>query len=147
MVKKRLIVSYQNLSEEVLDALNNKYPDGFENHVIKVDKGNNNFFYGVTVDHEETSYLVKVDVSIDSGFDGLDEDEDERGSTPHNNEDLLAGIAGDASAEEDANEAMDEISEEELDEIAEEDIDDEEDDYTMNDEIGNDDYSADEDEI
>ncbi|MBN2519260.1 MAG: hypothetical protein JXB17_02050 [Bacteroidales bacterium] len=77
MAQKRVIVSFQNLSEDVIDALNFKYPDGFENHVIKVDKGNNNYFYAVTVDYEDTSYLVKVDVSIDSNIDDFDNEVDE----------------------------------------------------------------------
>ena len=77
MAQKRLIVSLQNLPEDVIDALNYKYPDGFENHVIKVDKGNNNFFYAVTVDYGDTSYLVKVDVSIDSSIDNFENDVDD----------------------------------------------------------------------
>ncbi len=102
MAQKHVIVSYQNLSEDVIDALNFKYPDGFENHVIKVDKGNNNYFYAVTVDYKDTSYLVKVDVSIDSNLDEfeneVDEVEDIDVSDEENNE-LLTNFEDEPSSE------------------------------------------------
>jgi lipopolysaccharide export LptBFGC system permease protein LptF len=71
--KKKLIINYENLPPAVVEALNNKYPDGLENHVIRVDKGNGDFFYGVTIDTKDTSYLVKVNVTVDSNIDDLDE--------------------------------------------------------------------------
>lgn len=43
-----------------------KYPLGYNDYVIKVTKPNNDFFYAVTVDTEDASYLVKVDVKIDN---------------------------------------------------------------------------------
>ncbi|HEX3006542.1 MAG TPA: hypothetical protein VHO90_02895 [Bacteroidales bacterium] len=39
---------------------------GYNDYVIKVTKPNNDFFYAVTVDTEDASYLVKVDVKIDN---------------------------------------------------------------------------------
>jgi hypothetical protein len=66
MDKKKVIIHYNNLSAEVLEALREKYPDGHMHHVFKVTKPNNDFFYAVTVDTEDTSYLIKVDVKIDN---------------------------------------------------------------------------------
>ncbi len=66
MEKKRVIIHYNNLAPEVLEALREKYPDGHMHHVFKVTKPNNDFFYAVTVDTEDTSYLIKVDVKIDN---------------------------------------------------------------------------------
>jgi hypothetical protein len=66
MDKKKVIIHYNNLSPEVLEALREKYPDGHMQHVFKVTKPNNDFFYAVTVDTEDTSYLIKVDVKIDN---------------------------------------------------------------------------------
>ncbi len=66
MDKKRLIVNMNNLPAGVLEAIQKKYPDGYAYHVIKVPKGNNDFFYAITVDTENVSYLVKVNVKIDS---------------------------------------------------------------------------------
>ena len=72
MERKRLVVSYENLPPTVIEAIIRKYPDGYQNHVIKVQAGSNNF-HAVTVDLEEVSYLVKVKVKVDK-MDKLLED-------------------------------------------------------------------------
>ena len=66
MEKKRLVVSYKNCTEEVIEAIKKKYPTGYNDFVIKVQKPNNDFFYAITVDTADASYLVKVDVKIDN---------------------------------------------------------------------------------
>lgn len=66
MEKRKLVVSYKNASEDVLEAIKKKYPLGYNDFVIKVTKPNNDFFYAVTVDTDSASYLVKVDVKIDN---------------------------------------------------------------------------------
>jgi hypothetical protein len=66
MEKKRVIVHYNNLSPELLEALKLKYPDGHMNHIFKVTKPNNDFFYAVTLDLKDATYLIKVDVKIDN---------------------------------------------------------------------------------
>ena len=84
MDKKRLVVSYSNVSAEVLEAIRNKYPLGFSNHVIKVKTRGDEFFYAITVDTDEASYLVKVPVKIDtkgiSDDDSLGDMNDEQDS-------------------------------------------------------------------
>ena len=85
MGRKRLVASYENLPAEVIEAISRKYPDGYQNHVIKVQAGPNTF-HAVTVDLAEISYLVKVKVKVDkmdkfledavlSGEDDIKEDE------------------------------------------------------------------------
>lgn len=69
MERKRLIVQYNNLPPGVLEAIQKKYPLGWSNYVIKVETSNNNFFYAITVDTPEASYLVKVNVKIDQVVD------------------------------------------------------------------------------
>lgn len=72
--RKKVIVHINNVAPEVLDALNEKYPEGYKNHVIKITKPNNDFFHAVPVDLEDVSYLVKIDVKIDNVHqDKLDE--------------------------------------------------------------------------
>ena len=72
MEKKRLIINFNSLPEGVLDAIHKKYPNGYADYVIKVPKGNNDFFYAITVDTENASYLVKVNVKVDSVVDKED---------------------------------------------------------------------------
>jgi len=65
--KKRLVISFKNCSPEVLQAIREKYPmGGYGDAIIKVDKPNGDFFHAITVDFEDISYLVKVDVKIDN---------------------------------------------------------------------------------
>lgn len=64
--KKRVIKSIENISEDVMEAIRKKYPDGWANHVQRVDKGNGDFMHVITVDTEDASYLVKVKVKVDS---------------------------------------------------------------------------------
>ena len=64
--KKRLIVSYKNCPADVLQAIKEKYPLGYGDAIIKVDKPGGDFFHAITVDLEDTSYLVKVNVKIDN---------------------------------------------------------------------------------
>ncbi len=64
--KKRLIVSYHNLSPELLDLFKKKYPTGYLEYVMKITAPNDKVFYAVTLDTPDASYLVKVDVKIDT---------------------------------------------------------------------------------
>lgn len=63
--KKRIVVSFENLKPEILQAVMKKYPQGYANHVFKVTLPNNNFFHAITVDTEDASYLIKVKVKLD----------------------------------------------------------------------------------
>lgn len=85
MERKRLVISYSNVTPEVLEAIRKKYPLGYSNHVIKVNTRGDEFFYAITVDTEDASYLVKVPVKIDSkgsinDDDHLDDINDEKDS-------------------------------------------------------------------
>lgn len=66
MEKKRVIKSIENISEEVMDAVKKKYPDGWNNHVQRINKGNGEFFHAITVDTIDTAYMIKVNVKVDS---------------------------------------------------------------------------------
>jgi hypothetical protein len=66
MEKKRIIKSMENIGDDVLQMIKKKYPDGWSNHVIRVNKGNNEFFHAITIDTDDTSYMIKVNVKVDS---------------------------------------------------------------------------------
>ena len=65
IVKKHIVTSYRNLSLEMQEAVKEKYPLGFTEAMIRVDKPNGDFFYAVPFDTDEGAYLVKIDVKID----------------------------------------------------------------------------------
>jgi hypothetical protein len=70
--KKKLVVSYKNLSSELVALLKETYPKGYSDYLIKVNKGNGEFFYAITLDTETADYLVKVDVKIDSEIEEVE---------------------------------------------------------------------------
>ena len=74
--KIRKVVKYENLTPELLKEISKKYPNGFNDHLIKVNGPSNTFFYAFMLEMPDASYLIKVNVKIDSGFDD-DEDEEE----------------------------------------------------------------------
>jgi len=64
--RKKLIINYANVSPELMEAIRKKYPMGWINHTIKVPMAGGNFFFAITLDTEEASYLIKVPVKIDT---------------------------------------------------------------------------------
>ncbi len=65
VTKKRLVTSYQNLTPEMQVQVKEKYPLGFSDVMMRIDKPNGDFFYAVPFETEEIFYLVKIDVKID----------------------------------------------------------------------------------
>lgn len=63
--KKRLVVSYQNLPVELQEELARRYPTGYTDAMIRIDKPSGGFFYAVALETENVSYLVKIDVKVD----------------------------------------------------------------------------------
>ena len=64
--KKKLMISYKNCSEDILRAIKEKYPLGYGDAIIKVEKPNGEFFHAITIDIDDVSYLVKINVKIDN---------------------------------------------------------------------------------
>lgn len=75
MEKRRLVVSYKNLTEELKAQLSHQYPYGYGGHLIKVNKSDHDFFYAVPFETDDTKYLVKIDIKIDLNHEE-DEEED-----------------------------------------------------------------------
>ena len=98
MANKRVIVNYSDLPPMVEEALNVKYPDGFENHVMKIDLGPSKQFYAVTVDYNDVSYLVKVNVSVDANIDDFDDEYIEERSD-ENDSNIITGLDHEPSTE------------------------------------------------
>ncbi len=75
MTKLKKIASIEKLPADVLEALQEKYPEGWEGETTKISKGNNEYFHALALEYEDISYLVKVPVEIDSSFYWEKEDE------------------------------------------------------------------------
>lgn len=66
--KKRGIVSYENMSEELAAAFAEKYPRGLVDYlpdVKKIDKPDGTSIYTVTVEIPSAIYLVKIKMKVD----------------------------------------------------------------------------------
>ncbi len=68
VIKKRHVVSYENMSAEVAAAFNEKYPKGFNDwfqDLVRYTKPDGTPFYAVTIEIPEAIYLVKIKVETD----------------------------------------------------------------------------------
>jgi len=64
--KIKKVIKFEDLPEDVLEALSEVYPDGWKDHVKKIVKPNGDSFHAFSFDLKNISYLVKVDVRIDA---------------------------------------------------------------------------------
>ncbi|MBQ8500334.1 MAG: hypothetical protein IJV84_03920 [Bacteroidales bacterium] len=95
--KKRAVVSYENMSEELAAAFAEKFPKGYSDYfpqLVKYDKPDGTNFYAVTVEIPDAIYLVKIKVKTDDaedierwldGEDGEDNDGNEGEGLPDDN--------------------------------------------------------------
>ena len=70
--KRRAVISYENMSEELAAAFAEKYPKGYVDYfpdLVKYDKPNGDSFYAVTVEIPDAIYLVKIKVKTDDAED------------------------------------------------------------------------------
>lgn len=74
--KKKLIISYKNLTDEVRELFKEAYPEGYKDYIQKTIKPNGEAIFVVPLETEDTSYMIKFDVKIDSGLvdDDLDKE-------------------------------------------------------------------------
>lgn len=66
--RRRHVVSYENMSEELAAAFAEKYPKGFNDYLgdlTKYTKPDGTPFYAVTVETSDSIYLVKIKVKTD----------------------------------------------------------------------------------
>ena len=107
---KRAVISYENMSQELMDAFKEKYPHGYADYlsdIIKVDKPDGSHFYAVSLEVPGAVYLVKIkvkedhieDIQDDFFKDNTDDDaqggdDSQDGEIPMNDDDL-AGAQGD----------------------------------------------------
>lgn len=66
--KRRAVISYANLTPELMAAFKERYPKGYADYmgeIFKVDKPDGTFFYAISLEVPDAIYLVKIDVKID----------------------------------------------------------------------------------
>lgn len=74
---KRIIVEYAKLTNEILNLLVEKFPDGYDDSdIIRFKNAKNETIEAVEVKTEDTIYLVKVSMKLADRIENFDEDED-----------------------------------------------------------------------
>ena len=93
--KKRAVVSYENMSEELAAEFKMKYPKGFNDFLpdlVKYDKPDGSCFYAITLEITSAIYLIKIKIKTDDiddlerWLDGeSDDDGDDSDEMPDDN--------------------------------------------------------------
>ena len=64
--KKKLIVSYKNLSDDLKALFKETYPDGYQEYLQRAYKPNGEPLFVVPMETDDTSYMIKFDVKVDT---------------------------------------------------------------------------------
>lgn len=133
---KRVIVDYAKLTNEILNLLVEKFPDGYDDSdIIRFKNAKNELVEAVEVRTEDTIYLVKVSTKLSDRIENYDEDDEilNVAVEPIKELELDEDDADDESEEEnldkpesDSEDGDDEEDESNLDDIADDDDEDEE---------------------
>ena len=74
---KRVIVDYAKLTNEILNLLVEKFPDGYDDSdVIRFRNARNELIEAVEVRTEDTIYLVKISTKLADRIENYDEDDE-----------------------------------------------------------------------
>lgn len=74
---KRVIVEYAKLTNEILNLLVEKFPDGYDDSdIIRFKNAKNEAIEAVEVKTADTVYLVKVSMKLADRIENFDEEED-----------------------------------------------------------------------
>ena len=73
---KRIIVEYAKLTNEILNLLVEKFPDGYDDSdIIRFKNAKNETIEAVEVRTEDTIFLVKVSTKLSDRIENYDEDD------------------------------------------------------------------------
>ncbi|MFE3867722.1 DNA primase [Flavobacterium sp. LS2P90] len=74
---KRVIVDYAKLTNEILNLLVEKFPDGYDDsNIVRFRNAKNELIEAVEVRTEDTIYLVKVSTKLADRIENYDEDDE-----------------------------------------------------------------------
>ena len=87
--KKKLIISYKNLPEEIRELFKETYPEGYKDYLQKTIKPNGEPIFVVPLETDDTSYMVKFDVVFDTGLVEEELDKDIYGDDSENESEFV----------------------------------------------------------
>ena len=75
---KRIIVDYSKLTNEILNLLVERFPDGYDDsNIIRFRNAQNELIEAVEVRTEDTIYLVKVSTKLASRLENFEDEDDD----------------------------------------------------------------------
>lgn len=77
MAKKRLVKNYEALSEDILQDLKSKYPNGYEQHLIKYTDKDGKFVSALPFETEDAYYLIRMTIQEAKRFDSAEYEDDD----------------------------------------------------------------------
>ena len=75
--KKNVIADYKNITQDLLQLLSAKYPDGFEGETIYFTNAKGERVEAVPLETEDTKYLVKISAQLVTKFEAFQDDDDD----------------------------------------------------------------------
>lgn len=104
---KRIIVDYSKLTNEILNLLVERFPDGYDDsNIIRFRNAQNELIEAVEVRTEDTIYLVKVSTKLASRLENFEDEDDDLG------DDIVTPIDNPKEIEIDDEDAIDDDEEE-----------------------------------
>ena len=91
--KKNLIISLKNITDELRALITETYPDGYGDHIRKTIKPNGDTIFTFPLETEEISYMIKVDMKIDTLIADDDIDKDLYDDEEKDDENVFAPIS------------------------------------------------------
>lgn len=90
---KRIIVDYAKLTNEILNLLVEKFPDGYDDsNIIRFRNAQNELIEAVEVRTEDTIYLVKVSTKLASRLENFEDEDEEMDEVADPNIDNIKGM-------------------------------------------------------
>lgn len=77
LAKKRIVKNYEALSEETLRDLREKYPNGYEQHLIRYTDKDGKFVSALPFETEDTYYLIRMTTQEAKRYDAADDFDDD----------------------------------------------------------------------
>jgi DNA-directed RNA polymerase subunit delta len=78
MEKKRVIVDYKNITEDLLRKFTDAFPRGYdEDDIIRFKNAKGEWVNAVPLETEDSKYLIKVGVEMDRRVEAFLDDEDD----------------------------------------------------------------------
>jgi len=93
--KKRVIVDYKNITQDLLQLLSDEYPDGFDGETIYFTNAKGERVEAVPLETEDTKYLVKISAQLVTKFEAFQDDDDDDAADAESDDVADAGDVAD----------------------------------------------------